>query len=103
VTPPSSGTAEKQRLEQQQRSVELAIREERQQRPTGAVVPKSNGGPPPAAIYPKVILTAHKRNKRFESAVSVSALREAVYQMERHGWMVVVGEELASQTNGGQR
>jgi len=51
----------------------------------------------------QVILTAHKRDKRFESAVSASALREAVYQMDWYGWTVVVGEEHAAPANGGWR
>jgi hypothetical protein len=51
----------------------------------------------------QLILTAHKRNKRFESPVSVSALREAVDQVERYGWTVVVGEEHAAPANGGRR
>jgi hypothetical protein len=64
---------------------------------------RSNGRPSPSPAERQVILTAHKRNKRFESPVSVSALREAVYQMERYGWTVVVGEEHAAPANGGRR
>src|SRR5690242_13770727 len=92
MTPPGSATAEQQRLEQQQRFIDLAISGKRR-RPSAPPRPRSNGHRVPAVAEPQVILTAHKRNKRFESAVSVSALREAIYQMERYGWTVVVGEE----------
>jgi hypothetical protein len=43
VTPPSFGTAEQQRLEQQQRYIDLAITGKRRWLPTSAVVPGTNG------------------------------------------------------------
>ena len=103
MTPQSSPTAELQRLEQQQRYIDLAITGKRRWVPTSAVVPETNGLPLPSVAERQVILTAHKRNKRFESPVSVSALREAVYQMERSGWTVDVGEEHAASASGGRR
>ena len=93
MTPPGSATAEQRRLDQQQRFIELAISGKQGWRPTAAVVPRGNGHRVQPVAEQQVILSAHKRDKRFESAVSVSALREAIYQMERHGWTVVVGEE----------
>ena len=94
MTPPGTPTAEQQRLEQQQRIIELAVSGKRRWRPTGQRVL--------SVAEPQVILTAHKRNKRFESPVSVSALREALYQMERYGWTVVFGEEHAAPARGGR-
>src|SRR5207245_606247 len=63
---------------------------------------RPNGRLVPSVADRQVILTAHKRNKRFQSPVSVSALREAVYQMERYGWTVVVGEEHPAPASGGR-
>jgi hypothetical protein len=102
VTPPGSATAEQQRLEQQQRYIQLAISGKRGWRPAAEPVVRSNGHPTPSPAERQVILTARKRNKRFESPVSVSALREAVYQMERYGWTVDVGEGHAASANGGR-
>jgi hypothetical protein len=93
---------EDQRLEQR-RFIELAITGKRHQRPSSVHEMRPDPRSSPGVAEPQVILTAHKRNKRFESAVSISALREAVYHLERYGWAVVVGEEHAAPANGGRR
>ena len=101
MTPPTTAFAEEQRLERR-RFIELAVTGKRHHRP--ASVQHLRPDPrPPAVAERQVILTARKRNKCFESAVSVSALREAVYQLQRYGWTVVVGEEHAAPANGGRR
>jgi hypothetical protein len=103
MTPRSSATAEQRRLEQQQRYIDLAITGKRRWLPTPAIVGGTNGRLGPSVAERQVILSAAKRDKRFESPVSVSALREAVSQMERYGWTVGVGEEHAAPANGGRR
>lgn len=90
MTKPGSATAEQQRLEQQ-RYIQLAI-SGKHWRPVAEPGLRSNSRPSPSPAQRQVILTAHKHSKRFESPVSVSAIRKAVYQMERHGWTVDVGE-----------
>ena len=100
---PSAGTADQQRLEHQQRYIDLATAGRGHRRPISVHFPRTNRRTSSSVAEPQVILTAHKRDKRFESAVSVSALREAVYKMERSGWNVVVGQEHAAPANGGRR
>src|SRR5689334_24935590 len=101
MTPPTSGITVEQRLELW-RFIELATTGKRHHWP-GSVQEVRSDPAPPAVAERQVILTAHKRDKYFESAVSVSALREAVYHLERYGWTVVVGEEHAAPASGGRR
>lgn len=103
MTPTSSAAAEQQRLEQQQWYIDLAISGRRRRRPSSAGVPGTNGPLVPSVAERQVILTAHKRDKRFESAVSVSVRSETIRQMERYGWTVVVGEEHDAPATRGRR
>lgn len=102
MTPPTSGIAEEQRLEHW-RFIEFAITGKRHQRPATVHEIGPHSRRAPGVAEPQVILTAHKRDQRFESAVSVSALGEAVYQLEGNGWTVAVGEEHVAPVNGGRR
>ena len=92
MKPTSDALTEEQRLAQR-RYIEIAISGTRHGRAPAARLPRKDAPAPTGVAELQVVLTAQKRDKRFESAVSTSAVREALYQMQRYGWTVAVGEE----------
>jgi hypothetical protein len=102
MKPTPDAMTEQQRLAQR-RFIEIAISGTRHGRPPAARLRKADAPAPTGVSEPQVVLTATKRDKRFESAVSASAVREAIYQMQRYGWTVAVGEEHAAPVKAARR